>query len=50
MRQHLAQEVRCDFQMPVGLEHIVAGRADVVQHEDGADACQKGRNTRCAPV
>ena len=38
MRQHLAQEVRCDFQMPVGLEHIVAGRADVVQHEDGADA------------
>ncbi len=41
MRQHLAQELRRDFEVPVGLEHIVAGRANVVQHEDGADASQQ---------
>ncbi|MGY4545527.1 hypothetical protein ACVMDO_000956 [Bradyrhizobium sp. USDA 4513] len=38
MRQHRAQEVRRDLEMMVRLERVAAPRADVVQHEDGADA------------
>jgi hypothetical protein len=38
VRQHRAQEVRCDFQVPVGLEFGVRARADVMQHENGAGA------------
>ena len=38
MRQHRAQEVRRDLEMMVGLERVAAPRANVVQHEDGADA------------
>ena len=40
MRQHRAQEFRLDLEMTVGLELGVAARADVVQHENGADACE----------
>ena len=35
-----AQEVRRDFKMMVGLELGVAPRANVVQHENGADATE----------
>ena len=38
MRQRRAQEFRLDLEMTVGLELGVAPRADVVQHENGADA------------
>ena len=38
MRQHRAQEFRRNFKMTVGLERGVAGRADMVQHENAADA------------
>ncbi len=34
------KNARRDFEVPVGLEHIVAGGTDVMQHEDGADARQ----------
>ena len=40
MRQHRAQEFRCDLEMVVGLELGVAARPDMVQHENGADACE----------
>ena len=40
MRQHRAQEFRGDLEMPVGLEFGVAARADMMQHENGADARQ----------
>ena len=40
MRQHLAQEIGRDFEMTVGLEQAAARRANVMQHEDGADARQ----------
>ena len=40
MRQHRAQEFRRDLEMPIGLELAVAGRADVVQHENSADPCE----------
>ena len=40
MRQHRAQEFRLDLEMMVGLELGVAARADVVQHENDADACE----------
>ena len=40
MRQHRAQEFRRDLEMPVRLELGVACRANVVQHENGADACE----------
>ena len=40
MRQHRAQEFRLDLEMMIGLELGVAARADVVQHENGADACE----------
>ena len=38
MRQHRAQEFRLDLEVMIGLEFAVAARADVVQHENGADA------------
>ncbi len=38
MRQHRTQEFRRDLEMMVGLELGVAARADMVQHENGADA------------
>ena len=38
MRQHRAQEVRRDLEMMVGLERVGTPRADMMQHEDGADA------------
>ena len=40
MGHHGAQEVRFDFQMPIGLEFAVAAGADMVQHEDRAHACE----------
>ena len=40
MRQHRAQELRFDLKMIIGLEFHVAARADVVQHENSADACE----------
>ena len=40
MRQHRAQEFRLDLEMTVGLELGVARRAHMVQHENGADACE----------
>ena len=40
MRQHGAQEPRFDFKVAVGLEIAFAPRADVVQHENDADACE----------
>ena len=40
MRQHRAQEFRLDLEMVIGLELGVAARADMVQHENGADACE----------
>ena len=40
MRQHRAQEFRFDLEMMIGLEFGVAAGADVVQHENGADACE----------
>ena len=38
MGKHRAQEFRRDFEMAVGLELGVARRADMMQHENGADA------------
>ena len=38
MRQHRAQEFGLDLEVMIGLEFGVAARADVVQHENGADA------------
>ena len=38
MRQRRAQELGRDLKMPVGLELGVAMRADVVQHENSANA------------
>ena len=38
MRQHRAQEFRLDLEVTIGLELGVAARADMVQHENGADA------------
>ncbi len=38
MRQHRAQESRLDFEVMVGLEGPRIARADMMQHEDGADA------------
>ena len=35
-----AQELRLDLEMMVGLKRAVAPRADVVQHENGADTCE----------
>ena len=40
MRQRRPQEFRLDLEMTIGLEFGVAARADVVQHENGADACE----------
>ena len=40
MRQHRAQEFRLDLEMVIGLKLAVAARADVVQHENGADTCE----------
>ena len=42
MVERRAQEVRRDFEVPVRLERVVPRRPDVVQHEDGADACEQG--------
>ena len=38
MRQHRAQEVGRNLKVTIGLEFGVAVRADMVQHENGADA------------
>src|ERR1700761_3712953 len=38
VRQHRAQEFRRDLKMTVRLERGIPSRADMVQHEDGADA------------
>ena len=38
MRKHRAQEFGRHLQMTIGLEFAVAGRPDMVQREDGADA------------
>ena len=38
VRQHRAQELRRDLEMMIGLELGVTARADMVQHENGADA------------
>ncbi len=40
MRQHRAQEFRLDLEMMVGLKLGAAAGADMVQHENGADACE----------
>ena len=40
MRQHRAQEVRFDLEVMIGLELGVAAGTHVVQHENGADACE----------
>jgi len=40
MRQHRAQEFRFDLEMMVGLKLGAAAGADMVQHENGADACE----------
>ena len=40
VRQHRPQEFRLDLEMMVGLKLGIAARADVVQHENGADACE----------
>ena len=40
MRQHRAQKFRLDLEMVVRLELGVAARADMMQHENGADACE----------
>jgi hypothetical protein len=41
MLQHRAQKFRFDLEMAIGLEFdVAAGGTDMVQHEDGADACQ----------
>jgi hypothetical protein len=40
MREHRAQEVGLDLEMVIGLEFGTAAGADVVQHENGADACE----------
>jgi hypothetical protein len=40
MRQHRAQEFRFDLEVMVGLELGIAPRPDVMQHENGADACE----------
>jgi hypothetical protein len=42
MLQGCAQEFRLDLEMTVGLEFGVAPRADMVQHENGADTCEDG--------
>ena len=41
MRERGAQEIGRDFQVSVRLERVGAHRPDVVQHEDGADACEQ---------
>ena len=41
MIKHRAQKVRRDFEVAVGLKQIVAGRAHMMEHEDGADARQQ---------
>ena len=38
MRQRRTQEFGCDLEMAVGLKLGVTARADMVQHENGADA------------
>jgi hypothetical protein len=38
VRQHRAQELRRHFQMTIGLERGVTARADMMQHENSADA------------
>jgi hypothetical protein len=38
MSEHGAQEGRCHFKVMIGLEPGLAGRADLVQHENAADA------------
>ena len=40
MRKHRTQEFRFDLEMMVRLERGIAPRADVMQHENGADACE----------
>ena len=40
MLQGRAQEFRLDLKMTVGLEFAVAAGSDLVQHENGADACE----------
>jgi hypothetical protein len=40
MREHRAQEVGLDLEMVIGLEFGTAAGADVVQHKNGADACE----------
>ena len=40
VRQRGAQEVGRDFKMTVGLELGVAARANLMQHENGADAAE----------
>ena len=39
--QRRAQEVRRNFEVMIGLKRAVAARANVVQHENAADAREK---------
>jgi hypothetical protein len=40
MLQRRPQKFRFDLEMAVGLEFGIAARAHVMQHENGADACE----------
>ena len=41
---------RFDLEMAIGLEFgVAAGGTDMVQHEDGADACEDRSQQKCAP-
>ena len=49
IRQHRAQELRRHFEMTIGLEPGVALRADMMQHENGADARQDRPQQKMRP-
>ena len=40
MRQHGAEELGRDLEVAIRLELGRAGRTDMMQHENGADACE----------
>jgi hypothetical protein len=40
MRQHGPQELRLNLKVMIGLKLVIAPRADVVKHENDANACE----------